>query len=148
LAFAQAFVQRAEFLQKYQSNSSAESFVDALLASVQQSSGVDLTGERDSLLSSYNSGANQVESRSLVLRDVADSSALMQAEYNSAFVLTEYFGYLRRDPDPSGYLFWLDVLNNRVAGNYRSMVCAFITSPEYQRRFSAVVSRSNADCGQ
>jgi hypothetical protein len=148
LAFVKTFVQRAEFLQRYQSNATAESFVDALLTNVLQTSGVDLSGQRDSLVSRYNTGANQIESRSLVVRDVGDNGVLRQAEYNPAFVLTEYFGYLRRDPDAGGYAFWLDVLNNRAPGNYHSMVCAFITSTEYQRRFSAIVSRSNSDCGR
>jgi len=31
-------------------------------------------------------------------------------------------------------------------GNFRSMVCAFITSTEYQLRFGNVITRSNADC--
>jgi len=63
-------------------------------------------------------------------------------------VLTEYFAYLKRDADPAGFTFWLDLLNHDQAGNYRSMVCSFVTSAEYQKRFSTVVSRSNADCGQ
>ena len=58
----------------------------------------------------------------------------------------QYFGYLKRDIDQDGYDFWLNVLNNRESGNYRGMVCAFITSTEYQKRFGSVVSRSNADC--
>jgi len=29
-----------------------------------------------------------------------------------------------------------------------AMVCSFITSTEYQRRFGSLVTRSNADCGQ
>jgi hypothetical protein len=47
-----------------------------------------------------------------------------------------------------GYDFWLNTLNNRDQNNYRGMVCSFITSAEYQQRFSSVVTRSNADCGQ
>jgi hypothetical protein len=60
----------------------------------------------------------------------------------------EYFAYLRRDPDPGGYAFWLDVLNYRDPGNFRSIVCAFITSTEYQKRFSSMVTYSNAECGR
>ena len=45
--FAQNFVQRAEFMTKYQNAMTAESFVDALIQSV-QSSGGDLSGERES----------------------------------------------------------------------------------------------------
>lgn len=42
--------------------------------------------------------------------------------------------------------FWLDHLNNRTPNNYRAMVCAFITSHEYQRRFGQIISRGNQDC--
>jgi hypothetical protein len=146
-AFAQSFVQRPEFMLKYQTNLTAESFVDALLQNVEQVSGVDLTSQRDSLVSTYNGGANLNQSRGLVVRAMADNSTLSQANYNSAFVLTEYFGYLRRDPDQAGYNFWLNALN-AAPNSYRGMVCAFATSTEYQRRFSNVVSHSNSECGQ
>jgi len=145
---AEAFVGRPEFLARYQANLTAESFVDALLRSVQQASGIDLGAERAELISSYNSGSSLADSRSRALRAITEGAAFSRAEYNSAFVLTEYFAYLRRDPDDAGYEFWLDVLNNHAPGNYRSMVCAFITSAEYQRRFSMIVSRSNRDCGR
>ena len=81
------------------------------------------------------------------MRDAVQANAFAQAEYNKAFVLMEYFGYLRRNPDTGGYDFWLNVLNGREAGNYRGMVCAFLTSSEYQLRFSSVVTHSNAECG-
>jgi hypothetical protein len=145
-AFAQSFVQRADFTAKYQANTTADSFVDALIQNA-LSSGVDLSGERPHLLSSYASGGNTVQSRAAVVRALADTAAFRQSQYNPAFVLTEYFGYLRRDPDAGGFHFWLDILNNSATSNYRGMVCSFITSTEYQRRFSAVVSHSNAECG-
>jgi hypothetical protein len=88
------------------------------------------------------------EGRALVMQAVADNALLKKAEYNAAFVLTEYFSYLRRDPEPEGYAFWLNVLTSGDVGNYRGMVCSFITSTEYQQRFSAVVTHSNAECGQ
>lgn len=147
-AFAESFVQRPEFVQRYQGKTTVESFVDALIHNVQQASGVDLGSARETLISSYNKGSNLTQSRGLVLRDVADNATLKQAEYNAAFVLTEYFGYLRRDPDPRGYAFWLNILNERVPGNYRAMVCAFLTSVEYQRRFSSVVTHNNSECAQ
>jgi hypothetical protein len=56
----------------------------------------------------------------------------------------QYFGYLRRDPDQGGYDFWLNILNQQPQ-NFRGMVCAFLTSTEYQQRFG-VATRSNADC--
>jgi hypothetical protein len=144
-ALAESFVQRPEFTSKYQANTTAESFVDALLQSVQLSSGVDLSPQRDQYLSAYNGGANMTQSRGLVLRALADEDSLKQAEYNRAFVLTQYFSYLRREPDDSGYNFWLNVLNSQPR-NFRAMVCAFITSNEYQDRFGSVHMHSNAEC--
>src|SRR6185503_3703040 len=32
-------------------------------------------------------------------------------EYNGAYVLMQYFGYLRRDPDSGGYTFWKDQID-------------------------------------
>ncbi|HEY6121346.1 MAG TPA: DUF4214 domain-containing protein [Pyrinomonadaceae bacterium] len=147
-SLAESFVGRAEFVARYQSQNSAESFVDALLANVHVASGVDLASERTNLIARYNGGANQNQSRSFVLRAVIDTEAFRGAEYNSAFVLTEYFGYLHRDPDQGGFDYWLNVLNNRDVNNYRGMVCAFINSREYQGRFSSLITRTDAECGQ
>jgi hypothetical protein len=148
VAFTNAFVTRPEFVQKYQNSTTATTFVDALLESISTSSGASLVAHRADLIAKYNAGTSLNESRALVVRDVADNSILASALYNKAFVLMEYFGYLRRDPDQGGYDFWLNVLNDRDPGNYRGMVCAFITSAEYQRRFSTLVTRTNAECGQ
>jgi WD40 domain-containing protein/carboxypeptidase family protein/uncharacterized protein DUF4214 len=145
--FAENFVQRAEFTRKYQGQTTAESFVDAVLEQVWESSKVDLAAERGAWLAIYQTGSDMNQSRARVLQHVIEAPAFKEAEYNAAFVLTEYFGYLRRDPEPEGYAFWLNVLNNREPGNFRGMVCSFITSTEYQRRFSSVVSRNNAECG-
>jgi Domain of unknown function (DUF4214) len=148
IAFLNAFVQRPEFVQKYQNYITANSFVDALLQTTRDTAGIDLASERSNLISRYNAGSSLTESRALVLRDLGDNSSVSQVLYNPSFVLMEYFAYLRRDPDQGGYDFWLNVLNRREPGNYRSMVCAFLTSAEYQRRFSPVVTRSNADCAR
>ncbi len=142
LAFALDFVQRDEFQQRYLTGQSAGDFIDALLQTVRQSSGIDLRNRRAELLAEFNSGANETDSRARVVRRLTDYPEYIQAEFNPSFVLMEYFGYLRRDPDEAGFNFWLDVLNNRTPGNFRSMVCAFITSREYQLRFSPVATRT------
>jgi hypothetical protein len=144
--FAAAFVGRAEFVSRYENNLSADSFVDALVANA-QAAGINLSNQRDSLISRYNAGTSLTESRAFVLRDVSESSAVRDGHYNSAFVVVEYFGYLHRNPEPAGLAFWVNVLNNGDPGNYRGMVCSFVTSTEYQHRFSAVVSHSNSECG-
>jgi len=63
----------------------------------------------------------------------------------------EYFGYLKREPEPEGYQFWLNVLNNsdrREPGNYRGMVCSFITAVLNISRglLLSLVSHSNQEC--
>ena len=57
---------------------------------------------------------------------------------NSAFVTMEYFGYLRRDPDTSGFNFWLNKLNS-FNGDFikAEMVKAFLNAFEYRQRFGA-----------
>jgi Carboxypeptidase regulatory-like domain/Domain of unknown function (DUF4214) len=145
--FARSFVQRAEFTEKYQYATTAETFVNALLESV-QSSGENLSGERENLIDLYNQNAELVGSRAAVIRSLADNPMFKQSQYNRAFVLTEYFAYLRRDKDPGGYDFWVSVLNTGDPGNYRGMVCSFITSTEYQHHFSRIVTHSNDECAQ
>jgi hypothetical protein len=53
-------------------------------------------------------------------------------EYEEAYVLAHFFGYLGRDPDPEGFDFWLGVLSRN--GDYRSLSRAFMESEEYKKR--------------
>ena len=144
-AFAQSFVQRPEFIIRYPQSLTREQFVDAVLLTMQQRSGTDVASLRDGLLADYDNGG-----RALVVRHAAEAPLFVSAEYNKAFVLMQYYGYLRRGIDQGGYDFWLNVLTNSGGGagnNYRGMVCAFLTSTEYQQRFGTVVTHSNAECG-
>ncbi|HXD30841.1 MAG TPA: DUF4214 domain-containing protein [Pyrinomonadaceae bacterium] len=143
-AFANAFVQRSEFAAKYQGNLDGASFVDALLRTMNDG-GVDLTSARAALINRYNEGSNLAASRALVVRDLVDNAAFTDAVYNETVVAMQYYGYLRRTPERQGFNFWLDVLNR--TGDHRGMVCSFLTSAEYQRRFSSLVTHSNAECG-
>ena len=88
---------------------------------------------RNSLVAGLN-GAT--ETRATVLRKVSEAAELKVREFNRAFVTMEYFGYLRRDPDTSGFNFWLNKLNS-FNGDFvaSEMVKAFISSLEYRQRF-------------
>jgi len=145
-AFAASFVERAEFTGLYPTTMSGEVYVDALLRRAGQIAGLDLNAERGRLLALYQTGATVTESRSLVLRSVVEAEAFKQTQYNAGFVLSEYFSYLGRNPDRDGYQFWLNVLNAGDRNNYRGMVCSFVTSAEYQRRFASVIPWSNVEC--
>jgi len=145
-AFAEAFVARSEFTSRYQDSSNAESFVDALLQTMRQETGVDLNSQRSALVARYQDGNSVNQSRALVVRDLIDQQSFGDAVYNSSFVEMEYVGYLRRGGESNGYNFWLGVMN--TTNDYRGMVCSFITSTEYQHRFGSLATHSNADCGR
>jgi hypothetical protein len=71
--------------------------------------------------------------RAQVLRALVESSEVYQKYFNEAFVVMQYFGYLRRDPDIK-YLEWIQTLNQN-GGNYRMMIDGFLNSAEYRKRF-------------
>ena len=130
------FVQRSRFLTAYPLSMSAAQFVDKLN---DNAGNVLLPAERDQLVSELAGGT---KSRADVLRRVAEDSDLISAEKNRAFVLSQFFGYLRRNPndtpdaDYTGYDFWLTKLND-FGGNFvnAEMVKAFLVSIEYRQRF-------------
>jgi hypothetical protein len=133
--FADAWAGRAEFRAKYDPLTN-EQYVDALL----ENAGVTpAPAERQALVDGLNAAS---ETRATVLRKVAESDAFRAAESNCAFVLMQYFGYLRRNPSDApdgnldGYNFWLSKLNNH-GGDFRAaeMVHSFLVSSEYRSRF-------------
>lgn len=139
---SEEFTLRDEFQLAYPENLTAEQFIDRLVYSIRLNTGVDLISRREALLAQYVATGRRAQ----VLRLVAEDERLRQAEYNRAFVLMQYFGYLRRDPDAGGFEFWLNVLNNQQSGNFRGMVCAFLTSREFQERFGPTVPRNDHEC--
>jgi glucose/arabinose dehydrogenase len=135
-AFVNGFVERAAFNGAYPTGQTPAQFVNAL----NTNAGLVLTpAEVTDLAARLADGR---ETRATALRRVADDADFRAAEFNRAFVLMQYFGYLRRDPDASpdtsfeGYNFWLGKLND-FGGDYRKaeLVKAFITSIEYRQRF-------------
>ena len=75
---------------------------------------------------------------------MAEDGELTKAEFNKAFVLMQFFGYLRRDPGSGpdanfdGYNFRLGKLDD-FNDNYitAEMAKAFINSTEYMGRFGS-----------
>ena len=97
-------------------------------------------GERDQLVADLSFG---IKTQAQVLRAVVEDVDLVNAEKNRAFVLMQYFGYLRRNPnenpdsDHTGYDHWLRKLND-FGGNFvnAEMVKAFLNATEYRERFA------------
>jgi hypothetical protein len=112
-------------------------FVDALY----RNAGITpMSAERQAAIDEFGGTTDTADqaARARVLRRVAENAAFARAEFRPAFVLMEYFGYLRRDPDAAGFNFWLDKLNS-FSGDYirAEMVKAFINSDEYRQRFGS-----------
>jgi hypothetical protein len=134
--YAADFVSRSRFTTAYPLTQTAAQFVDALN---QHTNGALSPAERNQLVNDLSSGA---KSRAQVLRAVAEDSDLARNEFNKAFVLMQYYGYLLRNPNDmpdlnfSGFDFWLAKLN-QFNGNFveAEMVKAFLTSGEYKQRF-------------
>lgn len=134
--FTSSFVQHPTFTAANPTSMTAEQFVNKLNANA---GGPLSSAERDQLISDL---STSVKTRAQVLRAVAEDPDLINAEFNRAFVLMQYFGYLRRNPnqgpdsDHTGYDFWLGKLN-QFGGNFEQaeMVKAFISSIEYRARF-------------
>ena len=140
-AFTLDSVQRSRFTSAYATTMTPAQFVDRLFANA----GVTPSStDRNAAIAEFGSATNttDVAARSRALRDVAENASLNSQEFNRAFVLMQYIGYLRRDPnsgpdtDYAGYDFWLAKLN-QFNGNFvnAEMVKAFITSVEYRQRF-------------
>jgi len=120
---------------------------------------VDLSAQRQILIDQYNNAGGGNAGRAMVLYRLADDNAqnplnnqaFINAEYNRQFALTLYFGYLRRNPDIGGFLFWQSQINLapvRDVPKQNALVCSFITAAEYQFRFGPDAPRTNAECPQ
>ena len=141
-AFTEEFVTRARFLADYPLSMTSAQYVDKLNDRAKDNGDNKplSTTERNNLVTALDAGTM---TRAQVLRAVAEDTDLFNSEKNRAFVLMEYFGYLRRNPndpqdtDYSGFDFWLTKLN-QFNGSYvnAEMVKAFITSIEYKQRFA------------
>ncbi len=151
-AFAREFVERAEFQQRYGTLDG-----DEFVARLAQTTQIELTpAERAEVVAAMQAAGETLGARRALavqrivdgMRTVARDGGVVQLfetrygrafyerEYNRAFVLMQYFGYLRRDPDAEGYAFWLNKLTN-FNGDFTAaqMVRAFILSSEYRSRF-------------
>jgi hypothetical protein len=146
MALATAFVQRAEFQRKYPATMKPAEFVDAILATVMQTTGVDLTGEKDSFVGMFED-ANL--GRAGIVARLATQTAIAESLYNQTLVTFSYFAFLRREPDETGFTQWLGSLKNKPPRDpvaMRSMVCSFVNSEEYQSRFGMLTTRSTREC--
>lgn len=113
------FVNRAEFKSVYDGLSNS-AYVDRLIEKAR----IGSLATRNQMIADLDGGRTRAE----VLRKVAESPEVFNKYYNEIFVVMQYFGYLRRDPDPN-YLEWIRILD--ADRDYRKMIFNFVYSPEY-----------------
>ena len=140
--FFAGFVQRTRFSTAFPTSLTPDQFVDQLFLNAGVTPAVS---DRAAAVNEFGGSANttDIAARARSLRRIAENSTLAQQEFNRAFVLMQYFGYLGRNPNDlpdstfDGYYFWLDKLE-QFNGNYinAQMVKAFIDSIEYRQRFA------------
>jgi hypothetical protein len=139
---ASAFTMRDEFKKAYPLLSN-KAFVERLLGRyqltqittpdpAQPDGAAKITLTRATLIDRLN--INTL-TRAQVLRAVADSDEAREREFDNAFVAMQYYGYLRRKPEPAGYAAWLEVLRR---GDARTMINGFMNSTEYKLRFGGL----------
>ncbi|HYX27944.1 MAG TPA: FG-GAP-like repeat-containing protein [Pyrinomonadaceae bacterium] len=142
-AYASEFAQTSRFITAFPTTMTPAQFIDRLN---QNAGNVLSASERTAAVNLFGSAGDtsNMTARAQALRQVAEDQDLYTAENNRAFVLAQYFGYLRRNPNDSpeptldytGYDFWLTKLNQFNGDNIAAeMVKAFISSSEYRQRF-------------
>jgi hypothetical protein len=147
VSFTNTFVQRSRFTDPttgFPTSMTPAAFVNKLNSNI---GNLMTAQEQNAAIAEFGGTGDTANTaaRARALRDVAENATFSQnggAEFQRAFVLMQYFGYLRRDPntgpdtDHSGYEFWLGKLN-QFNGSYQNaeMVKAFISATEYRGRF-------------
>jgi hypothetical protein len=125
LVFVAEFMNRPAFMTKFDGLNNTQ-YVDTLLSTA----GVTHPA-RDFWIAALGNGTR---TRGQVLREISESTQVYEKYYNQAFVVMQYFGYLKRDPDAL-YLDWIAHLDS--TGDSRNMINGFINSVEYRRRFGS-----------
>jgi hypothetical protein len=155
--YTEEFVARADFLAAH-GGQNAGQYVDSLFAGA---GATPTQAERNAAVSAF--GTGDTTGRASALRSVVESGSVYNRLYNPAFVLMQYFAYLRRNPDAApdndfgGYNFWLAKLDRFTApgedardesvalGRVRraEMVRSFLLSVEYRGRFQGDPNRGS-----
>ena len=127
-ALAMEWTTKAEFLDRYSNELSNTDYVSKL---VRNSGHALIPAKQKALIDGLNFGKM---TRADVLVEVMDNFPVISREYNEALVAACYFDYLKRDPDPEGFNYWLQTLETQSNGE-TAVIKGFINSGEYRARF-------------
>jgi hypothetical protein len=121
--FINDFMSRPEFTSRY-NGTDATAYVNLL----EQTALVTLPNKQQ-LINDLTAGT---KTRAQVLRIAMETAEVYAKYYNEAFIVMNYFGFLRRDPD-AAFQAWIDIFNH--TNDYRTIINGFINSLEYRQRF-------------
>ena len=141
VAFLDEWLRRESFRAVYPETATPEEFVNRLFDTAELK---PFASERRQQIDAMHDGKKRAE----VLREVVEIEEFKRREHDRALVLMQFFFQLRRDVDykDSRYKTWLAQVERKEPVDYARVVCLFLTSDEYQRRFGAVVTHSNSEC--
>jgi lysophospholipase L1-like esterase len=124
LDFIADFMSRAEFHSIYDSQTTARSYVETLLARANMS-----FAKKEDLILRLQNGTT---TRAQALREIVESAEANTRFITESTIVMHYFGYLRREPD-AFYQDWINILNS--TGDSRNVTNGFVNSTEYRMRF-------------
>jgi hypothetical protein len=126
-AFITEFMNRAEFKTKYDPTiNDPASYVDGLLQVVN----LPQHPSRNTWVAGLTNGTL---TRGQVLRQLVESAEVNSRFKNEAFVIMNYFGFLRRDAD-AAFANWIQIFNN--TDDDRLIINGFLNSAEFRQRFA------------
>jgi hypothetical protein len=123
--YTDAWMQRPQFKSRYDTLTNSD-YVNALETNAEV-----IVANKASLIAALD---NAQMNRGQVLRNIVESQVAVDRFFNRAFVSMQYFGYLRRDPDATGFQNWVNTLTADPS-NSRHMIFGFLFSAEYRQRF-------------
>jgi hypothetical protein len=140
-SFVEDWVKRDAFRARYPDRMSADEFVNRLFDQAQLK---PFTQERQLQSGALRSGKSRAE----VLREIVETDEFKRREKDRAQVLMQFMLQLRRDVDyqDDRYKTWLEKLEGSGSVNAQQVLCLFLTSEEYQRRFGPVITHNNSEC--
>ena len=149
IELANSFVLRRAFTRKYSpiALNNGPAFVDAILATIRNDSGVDLVSQRSTLITAFEQAETLMEGRASVIYLLAESSqtnpvnntAFVTAEDGRSFASALYNTYLKRDGDVAALG---SVLTQLQGGTQRrALIDQFVYGLEYRQRFGPAAAQ-------
>lgn len=140
-SFVESWIRRDAFQRAYPDTMTAEQFVNHLFDAARLTPYAE---ERKRQIEALRAGQSKAE----VLRQVVENKDFKRRENDRALVLMQFLLQLRRDVNENEepYKVWLDKLKRGEPLDVRHVLCLFLTSEEYQRRFGTVITHHNSEC--